>query len=160
MKKNPLFEKCLSNVAPEVWEKVRLKMDKDFVNEVLSYRAERLVDNHINKNQESYIMNENTKEKAAKAAESFKVSEQNRDVWMAGFVAGYYHAKCDSMKRNRKINKRRVRAWITRDNDESLYIYKYEPRQMTDLDMIKLPSDADERLIGKHIDWKDIPVEI
>lgn len=97
MKKNPLFEKCLSNVASEVWEKVRLKMDKDFVNEVLSYRAERLVDNHINKNQESYIMNENTKEKAAKAAESFKVSEQNRDVWIAGFVAGYYQAKCDSV---------------------------------------------------------------
>lgn len=52
MKKNLLFEKCLSNVAPEVWEKVRLKMDKDFVNEVLSYRAERLVDKHINKIQE------------------------------------------------------------------------------------------------------------
>lgn len=27
MKKNPLFEKCLSNVAPEVREEVRLNMD-------------------------------------------------------------------------------------------------------------------------------------
>lgn len=34
-------------------------------------------------------MNENTKEKAAKAAESFKVSEQNREVWMAGYCAGF-----------------------------------------------------------------------
>lgn len=51
-------------------------------------------------------------------------------------------------------------AWITRDSDESLYIYNYKPRQMTDLDMIELPANADERLIGKHIDWKDEPVEI
>lgn len=68
MKKNLLFEKCLSNVAPEVWEKVRLKMDKDFANESLSDRAEveRFVEAHINKNQESYIMNENTKKRLPK----------------------------------------------------------------------------------------------
>lgn len=34
-------------------------------------------------------MNGITKELAAKAAEFYKVSEQNREVWMAGFAAGY-----------------------------------------------------------------------
>lgn len=50
-------------------------------------------------------MTEITRDKAAKAAESFKVSEQNRDVWMAGFVAGYYQAKCDSMDEIVKLTK-------------------------------------------------------
>ncbi len=43
MKKNPLFEKfkkCLSNVAPEVREEVRLNMDSDSADELLSYRIE------------------------------------------------------------------------------------------------------------------------
>ena len=34
-----------------------------------------------------------TKEMAAKAAEFHKVSEQNREVWMAGFAAGYLGGK-------------------------------------------------------------------
>ena len=34
-----------------------------------------------------------TKELAAKAAEFHKVSEQNREVWMAGFAAGYIGGK-------------------------------------------------------------------
>lgn len=41
-------------------------------------------------------MNGITKElavKAAKAAEFHKVSEQNREVWMAGFAAGYLRGK-------------------------------------------------------------------
>lgn len=37
-----------------------------------------------------------TREKAAKAAESFKVSEQNRDVWMAGFAAGFIKGKVNA----------------------------------------------------------------
>lgn len=56
-------------------------------------------------------------------------------------------------------------AWIARDRDESLYIYECLPERvsnewLTDFDMIELPANADERLIGKHIDWKDGPVEI
>ena len=38
-------------------------------------------------------MNGITKELAAKAAEFYKVSEQNREVWMAGFAAGYLGGK-------------------------------------------------------------------
>lgn len=38
-------------------------------------------------------MNEITKELAAKSAEFHKVSEQNREVWMAGFAAGYLGGK-------------------------------------------------------------------
>ena len=38
-------------------------------------------------------MNGITKELAAKAAEFHKVSEQNREVWMAGFAAGYIGGK-------------------------------------------------------------------
>ena len=38
-------------------------------------------------------MNGITKELAAKAAEFHKVSEQNREVWMAGFEAGYLGGK-------------------------------------------------------------------
>lgn len=34
-----------------------------------------------------------TKELAAKAAEFYKVSDQNREVWMAGFAAGYLGGK-------------------------------------------------------------------
>lgn len=38
-------------------------------------------------------MNGITKELAAKAAEFYKVSEQNREVWMAGFAAGFLGGK-------------------------------------------------------------------
>lgn len=38
-------------------------------------------------------MNGITKELATKAAEFHKVSEQNREVWMAGFAAGYLGGK-------------------------------------------------------------------
>ena len=38
-------------------------------------------------------MNGITKELAAKAAEFYKVSEQNREVWMAGFAAGFLDGK-------------------------------------------------------------------
>lgn len=34
-----------------------------------------------------------TKELAAKAAEFYKVSEQNREIWMDGFAAGYIGGK-------------------------------------------------------------------
>ena len=41
-----------------------------------------------------------TKELAAKAAEFYaefyKVSEQNREVWMAGFAAGYLNGKASA----------------------------------------------------------------
>lgn len=56
-------------------------------------------------------------------------------------------------------------AWIARDKDERLFIYECLPERvsnkwLTDFEMIELPSDADEKLIGKHIDWTDKPVEI
>lgn len=38
-------------------------------------------------------MNGITKELAAKAAEFYEVSDQNREVWMAGFAAGYLGGK-------------------------------------------------------------------
>ena len=38
-------------------------------------------------------MNGSTKELAAKAAKFYKVSEQNREVWMAGFAAGFIGGK-------------------------------------------------------------------
>ena len=34
-----------------------------------------------------------TRQMAAKAAEFYKVSEQNREVWMAGFIAGFIGGK-------------------------------------------------------------------
>ena len=34
-----------------------------------------------------------TRQMAAKAAEFYKVSEQNREVWMAGFAAGFIGGK-------------------------------------------------------------------
>lgn len=56
-------------------------------------------------------------------------------------------------------------AWIARDKDERLYIYMFFPKReskawLSDFDMVELPSDADEKLIGKHIDWTDEPVKI
>lgn len=60
-------------------------------------------------------------------------------------------------------------AWIARDENGRLYIYNKKPYRTCGywaIDgvnfsaAIELPSDADEKLIGKHIDWKDNPVEI
>lgn len=65
-------------------------------------------------------------------------------------------------------------AWIARDSDETLGIFGEKPtrdkfgRWRTDVAFnvydddfgIGLPSDADEKLIGKHITWDDEPVEI
>lgn len=49
MKKNSLFEECLSNVAPGVRVEVHLMLDSDFVDELLSYGAE---EKYVNKIQE------------------------------------------------------------------------------------------------------------
>ena len=56
-------------------------------------------------------------------------------------------------------------AWIARDKDERLYIYEFFPKReskawMSDFDMVELPSDADEKLIGKQIEGENEPVEI
>lgn len=56
-------------------------------------------------------------------------------------------------------------AWISRDKNERLYIYWDCPKRISDAwinkyDKIELPSDADEKLIGKHIDWYDEPIGI
>lgn len=42
MKKNPLFEKCLSNVTPEVRDEVRINMDKELLQDKIN-RAIRLI---------------------------------------------------------------------------------------------------------------------
>lgn len=62
-------------------------------------------------------------------------------------------------------------AWIARDKDNTLIIYADKPKRGTDgcfavtqfmfyYDFVELPSNADEKLIGRHIDWDDEPVEI
>lgn len=63
-------------------------------------------------------------------------------------------------------------AWLARDTDEILYIYSYEPIRENFLwktrcdnfglesDVIVLPSNADEKLIERHISWKDNLVEL
>ena len=56
--------------------------------------------------------------------------------------------------------------WIARDKNERLYIYSSRPERKSDewevywADAVELPSDADEKLIGKHIDWNNEPVKI
>ena len=65
-------------------------------------------------------------------------------------------------------------AWIARNIDNTLVVfdnkpvfdgYKYyrdeqiESEDFTDYG-VELPLDADEKLIGKHIDWTDEPVKI
>ena len=54
-------------------------------------------------------------------------------------------------------------AWIARDKDNTLFIYTDKPERREDLELftisslelysyhIELPSDADEKLIGRHI---------
>lgn len=68
-------------------------------------------------------------------------------------------------------------AWIARDFDGVLNVYDTLPERCEDfrewilpdvvrlyaleVNMVQLPSDADEKLIGRHITWEeDEPVEI
>ena len=63
-------------------------------------------------------------------------------------------------------------AWIARSTDDSLWIFEEKPKRGNLMWLVSinwgvgvspsvlLPSDADEKLIGQHIDWKDEPVEI
>lgn len=56
-------------------------------------------------------------------------------------------------------------AWLARDKNERLYICRDYPKRISGAwvnkyDMIELPSNADEKLIGRHIDWDDEPVKI
>lgn len=64
-------------------------------------------------------------------------------------------------------------AWIARDKDKVLNVFEDKPIRREDnvwvspyecpcIDSpyIELPSDADEKLIGRHITWKDNPVEL
>lgn len=59
-------------------------------------------------------------------------------------------------------------AWIARENYD-LLIYDTKPERdedglnwllPIDSNIIQLPDDADEKLIGKHITYEDEPVEI
>lgn len=67
-------------------------------------------------------------------------------------------------------------AWIVRNKDGVLLISSNKPERINhkywgfnaemlmdefaDTTFIQLPSDADERLIGRHIDWVDNPAKI
>lgn len=78
-------------------------------------------------------------------------------------------------------------AWIARNEDKRLLVFNKKPsrssrynsktekemgiwafissnifdsHQFDDCTSIELPSNADEKLIGKHINWEDEPVEI
>lgn len=62
-------------------------------------------------------------------------------------------------------------AWIARDLENNvLCVYEEKPIRkgiswMPDLDklcidMVKMPYNADEKLIGKHLTWENEPVEI
>jgi hypothetical protein len=67
-------------------------------------------------------------------------------------------------------------AWIARDLSEDLYVYDSKPvrddefygwiipdafrYEIFDFNRVELPSDADEKLIGRHITWEDNPVEL
>lgn len=67
-------------------------------------------------------------------------------------------------------------AWIARDLSEDLYVYDSKPirddgfnewiipdafrYEVFDANMVELPSDADEKLIGRHITWEDEPIEL
>lgn len=69
-----------------------------------------------------------------------------------------------------------VMAWIARDLSEDLYVYDSKPvrddkfyewiipdafrYEIFDFNRVELPSNADEKLIDKHITWEDEPVEI
>lgn len=63
-------------------------------------------------------------------------------------------------------------AWLARDKDNTLVIYEGKPRRREDVgcfaistfedpdDSVELPSNADKKLIGRHITWDDEPVEL
>lgn len=72
-------------------------------------------------------------------------------------------------------------AWIVRNSNGALLISNNKPERVNlkslkysywsfntemfldehaDTHFIQLPSDADEKLIGRHITWEDEPVEI
>lgn len=65
-------------------------------------------------------------------------------------------------------------AWIARNRNNTLVVFNDEPvfdrydyyrdEQVESEDFtdygVELPPDADEKLIGKHIDWTDGPVKI
>lgn len=67
-------------------------------------------------------------------------------------------------------------AWLIRDSWGDLYVCNIKPIRDAKLRIwrfpdikhkpfelgygIELPSDADEKLIGKHLTWDDEPVEI
>lgn len=59
-----------------------------------------------------------------------------------------------------------VMAWIARTEKGILYIFHTVPDRgrnswiCIDSNYIKLPINADEKLIGRHISWEDEPVEI
>lgn len=69
-----------------------------------------------------------------------------------------------------------VMAWIARDLSEDLYVYDSKPvrddefyewiipdafrYEIFDFNRVFLPSNADEKLIGRHITWEDEPIEI
>lgn len=65
-------------------------------------------------------------------------------------------------------------AWIARDKENVLFVYEdkpyrtgrwWLPEPYRDIfgikaDMVRLPDNADEKLIGRHLTWDDEPVEI
>ena len=68
-------------------------------------------------------------------------------------------------------------AWIARFRaGKALFMFKHRPRRDREggiwcargdeynfgleLGTLELPSDADEKLIGRHITWEDEPIEI
>lgn len=72
-------------------------------------------------------------------------------------------------------------AWLVRNNNGVLVVSNNKPERVNlknlkcsywsfntemlldeyaDTHFVQLPSDADEKLIGRHISWKDEPVEI
>ena len=69
-----------------------------------------------------------------------------------------------------------VMAWIARDLSEDLDVYDSKPvrddefyewiiqdafkYEIFDFNRVELPSDADEKLIGRHITWNDEPIEL
>lgn len=67
-------------------------------------------------------------------------------------------------------------AWLARDHNGNLNVYDTIPERCEefgewifpdavrlyalDVNVVMLPSDADVKLIGKHITWKDEPIKI
>lgn len=66
-------------------------------------------------------------------------------------------------------------TYLARDRDGVLNVYDSKPRRDThygewcleveadycfECNMVRLPSDSDARLIGRHLSWEDEPVEL